>query len=123
MAAGPAAQTILLPADRLDHKDRGGVCSVGGCSWAYLKAVRRNVEFSNPLLTMVRTWAPLFAILSFVSAFHLPLEGRQTNDGVHLAITPACGKLGGAPINVNAGVVTTGIKTLVAFGVCVLRII
>ncbi|KAJ7323965.1 carbohydrate esterase family 16 protein [Mycena albidolilacea] len=65
---------------------------------------------------MVRTWAPLFAILSFVSAFHLPFERRQTNDGVHLAITPACGKLGGTPINANAGVVTTGIKTLVAFG-------
>ncbi|KAJ7760159.1 carbohydrate esterase family 16 protein, partial [Mycena olivaceomarginata] len=65
---------------------------------------------------MVRTWAPFFAILSFVSAFHLPFERRQTNDGVHLAITPVCGKLGGTPINVNAGVVTTGIKTLVAFG-------
>ncbi|KAJ7892694.1 carbohydrate esterase family 16 protein, partial [Mycena leptocephala] len=41
---------------------------------------------------------------------------RQTNDGVHLAITPACGKLGGTVANTNAGIVTTGIKTLVAFG-------
>ncbi|KAF7358214.1 hypothetical protein MVEN_00870100 [Mycena venus] len=40
---------------------------------------------------------------------------RQTNDAVHLAITPACGKLGGTFTNANAGVVTTGIKTLVAF--------
>ncbi|KAJ7861411.1 carbohydrate esterase family 16 protein, partial [Mycena olivaceomarginata] len=41
---------------------------------------------------------------------------RQTNDGVHLAITPVCGKLGGTFANANAGVPTTGIKTLVAFG-------
>ncbi|KAJ7226672.1 carbohydrate esterase family 16 protein [Mycena pura] len=64
---------------------------------------------------VVRIWVSLFAILSAVAAVHLPAK-RQTNDGVHLAITPACGKLGGAFANANAGVVTTGIKTLVAFG-------
>ncbi|KAJ7226673.1 carbohydrate esterase family 16 protein [Mycena pura] len=64
---------------------------------------------------VVRICASLVAILSAVAAVHLPVK-RQTNDGVHLAITPACGKLGGTFANANAGVVTTGIKTLVAFG-------
>ncbi|KAJ7230145.1 carbohydrate esterase family 16 protein [Mycena pura] len=63
---------------------------------------------------MVRqSWTPLFALLGVVAAINVP---RQTNDGVHLAITPACGKLGGTFTNVNAGIVTSGIKTLVAFG-------
>ncbi|KAJ6545079.1 carbohydrate esterase family 16 protein, partial [Mycena vulgaris] len=56
-----------------------------------------------------------FALLSMsvVAAVRVP---RQTNDGVHLAITPTCGKLGGTFTNVNSGIVTTGIKTVVAFG-------
>ncbi|KAJ6606143.1 hypothetical protein DFH09DRAFT_1353353 [Mycena vulgaris] len=56
-----------------------------------------------------------FALLSMsvVSAVRVP---RQTNDGVHLAITPTCGQLGGNFTNVNSGIVTTGITTLVAFG-------
>ncbi|KAF7328272.1 Carbohydrate esterase family 16 protein [Mycena venus] len=63
---------------------------------------------------MVRQSRTLFfALLSAVAAIIVP---RQTNDGVHLAITPACGKLGGNFTNVNAGIVTSGIKTLVAFG-------
>jgi hypothetical protein len=64
---------------------------------------------------MIQLWTSLLSLLSVVSAVHLPVE-RQTNDGVHLAITPVCGKLGGTFANANAGVVTTGIKTLVAFG-------
>ncbi|KAJ7628080.1 carbohydrate esterase family 16 protein [Mycena rosella] len=63
---------------------------------------------------MVRqAWTSLFALLSVVAAINGP---RQTNDGVHLAITPTCGKLGGTFTNANAGIVTAGIKTLVAFG-------
>ncbi|KAJ7254772.1 hypothetical protein C8J57DRAFT_1236501 [Mycena rebaudengoi] len=64
---------------------------------------------------MIQIWTSLLTLLAVVAAVHLPVE-RQTNDGVHLAITPACGKLGGTFANANAGVVTTGIKTLVAFG-------
>ncbi|KAJ7074038.1 carbohydrate esterase family 16 protein [Mycena amicta] len=64
---------------------------------------------------MVQIWTSLFAAFSVAAAVHLPAE-RQTNDGVHLAITPVCGKLGGTFANTNAGVVTAGIKTLVAFG-------
>ena len=60
----------------------------------------------------------LFSV-TFVAAVRVPGPiARQTNDGVHLAINPTCGKLGGTTANVNAGIVTTGIKTLVAFGVC-----
>ncbi|KAJ7444333.1 carbohydrate esterase family 16 protein [Mycena latifolia] len=60
---------------------------------------------------MIQLWTSLLSLLSVVAAVHLPVE-RQTNDGVHLAITPVCGKLGGTFANANAGVVTTGIKTL-----------
>ncbi|KAJ7734436.1 carbohydrate esterase family 16 protein [Mycena metata] len=60
-------------------------------------------------------WTALLALLSAVSALSERIA-RQTNDGVHLAITPTCGKLGGTFVNTNAGVVTAGMKTLVAFG-------
>jgi hypothetical protein len=66
---------------------------------------------------MMQAWASICALLSVATAIHVPVV-RQTNDGVHLAITPACGKLDGTVANTNAGIVTTGIKTLVAFGVC-----
>ncbi|KAJ7803613.1 carbohydrate esterase family 16 protein [Mycena olivaceomarginata] len=56
-----------------------------------------------------RTWTSIVTLVSIAAA-------RQTNDGVHLAITPVCGKLGGTFANANAGVPTTGIKMLVAFG-------
>ncbi|KAF7364309.1 Carbohydrate esterase family 16 protein [Mycena sanguinolenta] len=65
---------------------------------------------------MAPLWTSLLFALLSVAAFHLPVE-RQTNDGVHLAITPPCGTLGGTFANTNAGIVTAGIKTLVAFGV------
>ncbi|KAJ6496258.1 carbohydrate esterase family 16 protein [Mycena sanguinolenta] len=64
-----------------------------------------------------KTWTSLFSVLlGTVAAYHLPVERQATNDGVHLAITPTCGKLGGTFVNANAGIVTSGIKTLVAFG-------
>ncbi|KAJ7861387.1 hypothetical protein B0H14DRAFT_2742086 [Mycena olivaceomarginata] len=40
-----------------------------------------------------RTWTWIVTFVSVAAAVHLPVE-RQTNDGVHLAITPVCGKLG-----------------------------
>ncbi|KAJ7030318.1 carbohydrate esterase family 16 protein [Mycena alexandri] len=60
-------------------------------------------------------WTTLFALLSVVRAIPERIA-RQTNDGVHLAITPTCGKLGGTFANANAGVITAGMKTLIAFG-------
>ncbi|KAK6984021.1 carbohydrate esterase family 16 protein [Favolaschia claudopus] len=65
---------------------------------------------------MLHSWTSLLLLsLAFSAALQVPGR-RQTNNGVHLAITPTCGKLGGAFANVNAGVITSGIKTLVAFG-------
>jgi hypothetical protein len=58
----------------------------------------------------------LLTLALTVSAAHLP-HPRQTNGGVHLAITPSCGKLGGTFANANAGIATSAIKTIVAFGV------
>ncbi|KAJ7681063.1 carbohydrate esterase family 16 protein [Mycena polygramma] len=64
---------------------------------------------------MLQLYTSLCTLLSVAAAVNVPIA-RQTNDGVHLAITPTCGKLGGTTANVNAGIVTTGIKTFVAFG-------
>ncbi|KAJ7183814.1 carbohydrate esterase family 16 protein [Mycena filopes] len=61
-------------------------------------------------------WTTLLALFSAVVVAVPERVARQTNDGVHLAITPKCGKLGGTFANTNAGVVTAGMKTLVAFG-------
>ncbi|KAF8191024.1 hypothetical protein K438DRAFT_1970770 [Mycena galopus ATCC 62051] len=64
-------------------------------------------------------WISFFALLTVEvasSARPPPAVRQANNDGVHLAITPACGELGGTFTNVNAGILTTGIETLVAFG-------
>ncbi|KAJ7143907.1 carbohydrate esterase family 16 protein [Mycena epipterygia] len=65
-----------------------------------------------------QSWTLLFALLSIavVAAVRVPDLVTRQNDGVHLAITPTCGKLGGTVANANAGIVTSGMKTLVAFG-------
>ncbi|KAJ7692144.1 carbohydrate esterase family 16 protein [Mycena rosella] len=65
---------------------------------------------------MVQFWTPFFALLPVISAVRVPSLVRQTNDGVHLAITPTCSKLGGTVGNTNAGIATAGFKTFVAFG-------
>ncbi|KAJ7143918.1 carbohydrate esterase family 16 protein, partial [Mycena epipterygia] len=65
-----------------------------------------------------QSWTPLFALLSMavVAAVRVPGLVTRQNGGVHLAITPTCGKLGGTVTNANAGILTSGMKTLVAFG-------
>ncbi|KAJ6546038.1 hypothetical protein DFH09DRAFT_1508309 [Mycena vulgaris] len=66
-----------------------------------------------------QSWTPVFALLSIAAAVAVRVPSqvaRQTNDGVHLAIAPTCGKLGGTVASVNSGIVLTGIKTLIAFG-------
>ncbi|KAF8994730.1 carbohydrate esterase family 16 protein [Cyathus striatus] len=40
----------------------------------------------------------------------------QRNDGIHLAVSPACGPLSGAVSDVNAGIDVKRIKTIVSFG-------
>ncbi|KAJ6506794.1 hypothetical protein C8R45DRAFT_1090468 [Mycena sanguinolenta] len=63
------------------------------------------------------TWTSIFCtFLSTVAGYHVSVGRQTTNDGVHLAITPACGTLGGTVVNTNAGIVTEGIETFVAFG-------
>lgn len=46
----------------------------------------------------------------------------RQNDGIHLAVAPVCGTLDGNVTDVNAGLVLTAYKTIVAFGVRVLSI-
>ncbi|KAJ7622435.1 hypothetical protein FB45DRAFT_927773 [Roridomyces roridus] len=60
-----------------------------------------------------RFWTVVVLVPLALATGQLP---RQTNDGVHLAITPTCGTIGGTVANTNAGVSTSGMKTLVAFG-------
>jgi hypothetical protein len=78
--------------------------------------VRQVIADIQPY-AMMQAWTSVAAILSIAAAVHVPVA-RQTNDGVHLAITPTCGKLGGTVANTNAGIETNCIETLVAFGVC-----
>ncbi|KAL1691942.1 hypothetical protein GGG16DRAFT_102132 [Schizophyllum commune] len=44
------------------------------------------------------------------------LSVRERNDGIHLAVGPSCGSLTGTVSDVNAGIDTSKIKTVVAFG-------
>ncbi|KAJ7935820.1 hypothetical protein B0H13DRAFT_1589968, partial [Mycena leptocephala] len=55
-----------------------------------------------------------FTIVSVVAAASVCVQ--VPNNGVHLAILPPCGTFGGNVTNVNAGIDTAAIKTLVAFG-------
>ena len=56
-----------------------------------------------------------FASIVTASSFSIPQEER--NDGIHLAVHPQCGSLGGNFTDVNAGIDLWSIKTIVSFGV------
>lgn len=56
------------------------------------------------------------------SPFILP-QVRDDNDGIHLAVSPKCGPLGGNLADVNAGIHLSQIKTIVSFGVSLLLIL
>lgn len=63
---------------------------------------------------------PVFIVFSFATAsFALyPPQARQIrNNGIHLAVSPNCGALGGTTADVNAGINPSSIKTIVSFGV------
>ncbi|THU91551.1 hypothetical protein K435DRAFT_673863 [Dendrothele bispora CBS 962.96] len=45
-----------------------------------------------------------------------PNGGPERNDGIHLAVGPTCGPLGGSYADVNAGLVPQSFKTIVSFG-------
>ena len=69
----------------------------------------------------------LFALLSLaatLAAVHATprtntrhLAHQDTNNGIHLAVSPACGPLSGHTADVNAGIDLKRVKTIVAFGV------
>jgi hypothetical protein len=45
------------------------------------------------------------------------IKGTEPNDGIHLAVHPTCGKLGGNFTDVNAGIDLSRVQTIVSFGV------
>ncbi|KAI0318727.1 carbohydrate esterase family 16 protein [Amylostereum chailletii] len=65
---------------------------------------------------MLRFSALVSAAVLASSALAASVKSRQTNDGIHLAISPTCGQLGGAYTNVNAGIDLGSVKTIVSFG-------
>jgi hypothetical protein len=70
-----------------------------------------------------------FAALSIL-ALGLPISGsptlrpRDDNDGIHLAISPACGSAtGGVAVDHNSGIpALSQFKTIVTFGVSVISV-
>ena len=61
-----------------------------------------------------------FASIVTASSFSIPRDER--NDGIHLAVHPQCGSLGGNWTDVNAGIDLWSMKTIVSFGVSVLSL-
>ncbi|KAI0314311.1 hypothetical protein OF83DRAFT_1064051 [Amylostereum chailletii] len=59
----------------------------------------------------------LFESILVIGTYIFPLSGAQgDNDGIHLAVHPSCGSLGGNFTDVNAGIDLQKIKTIVSFG-------
>ena len=58
-------------------------------------------------------------LIALVFRLAAPLDAFtvRNNDGIHLAVHPVCGKLDGNVTDVNAGLVLSSYKTIVAFGV------
>jgi hypothetical protein len=58
----------------------------------------------------------IIASITLAAGLTVPRQSHD-NDGIHLAIEPTCGALGGNVSNVNSGINLSAIKTIVAFGV------
>lgn len=68
-----------------------------------------------PTSTGIHVVSAFFALSCVIaSPFVVP---RADNDGIHLAVNPNCGPLGGNTADVNAGIDLSKIKTIVSFGV------
>ena len=75
-----------------------------------------------PTLTM-----KVFSLVSFTATLSVVhgalladtrrLARQDSNNGIHLAVSPACGSLSGTTTDVNAGIDLKRVKTIVAFGV------
>lgn len=66
---------------------------------------------TSPVVFVVSTVLALSCVIA--SPFVIP---RDDNDGIHLAVSPNCGPLGGSTADVNAGIDLSKIKTIVSFG-------
>jgi len=55
-------------------------------------------------------------VASFAAASPFLALRQDDNDGIHLAVSPRCGPLGGNTSDVNAGIDLKSIKTIVSFG-------
>ncbi|EIM90887.1 uncharacterized protein STEHIDRAFT_50118 [Stereum hirsutum FP-91666 SS1] len=58
-----------------------------------------------------------YFILVAAAVARFAFASPDRNDGVHLAVHPQCGTLGGNFTDVNAGIDLSAIRTIVTFGV------
>ncbi|THH17063.1 hypothetical protein EW146_g3674 [Bondarzewia mesenterica] len=65
---------------------------------------------------MLTTPVILASVISFAVSTSSWAGRLDYNDGIHLAVGPICGKLGGNFTDVNAGIDLRKIKTIVSFG-------
>jgi len=86
--------------------------------WAALTALVLfipNISFAEHVRT--RFNQAEFLRLQFGGGNQKPLSLPPDNDGIHLAISPQCGQLSGNPADINAGIDSGKIRTIVSFGV------
>lgn len=63
------------------------------------------------------TWKSFFALLCVSTVHTRPLQLRSDdNSGIHLAVQPRCGQVGGNAADLAAGIRPEMIKTIVSFG-------
>jgi hypothetical protein len=62
-------------------------------------------------------WKILQHLLLLSGVLSNPIARDEPNNGIHLAVDPTCGVLGGKVSDVNAGIQPGKYKTLVSFGV------
>ncbi|KAL9709107.1 hypothetical protein Ac2012v2_007457 [Leucoagaricus gongylophorus] len=85
--------------------------------WAALTALVLfipNISFAEHVRT--RFNQAEFLRLQFGGGNQKPLSLPPDNDGIHLAISPQCGQLSGNPADINAGIDSGKIRTIVSFG-------
>ena len=105
------------------------VCGIRSFAFVYISQVHARVHLlaasspSTPQTLTMKVFSLVFfaAILSVAhGALHTDprrLARQDSNNGIHLAVSPACGSLSGNTADVNAGIDLKRVKTIVAFGV------
>ena len=91
-------------------------CSTSVAVYKYPKVSLLLCSTQSEVMLILSCFVVSIAPLSLAT----PFWDRQAdyNDGVHLAVSPKCGTLGGNFTDVNAGIDLHKIKTIVSFGVC-----